>query len=108
MALREAVKLAGPALLEPIMEVSIVIPDEFLGQITKDLSSRRGRIMGSEVRVKKQILKAHVPLSEMFKYATDLRSVTAGRGTYSMKFSHYEKSPEKVVSQVVGQKAKKE
>ena len=108
MALREAVKDAGPALLEPIMEVVIVVPDESVGQITKDISSRRGRIMGSEARAKKQIVKAHVPLSEMFKYATDLRSVTAGRGTYSMKFSHYEKSPEKVVSQVVAEKAKKE
>ncbi len=108
MALKEAVYLAGPALLEPIMEVAIAISDEFVGQITKDISSRRGRIMGSETRGKKQIVKAHVPLSEMFKYATDLRSVTAGRGSYSMKFSHYEKAPEKVVAQVIAQKAKKE
>jgi elongation factor G len=100
-AFREAVKLAMPAILEPIMETSIVIPDEFVGQVTKDISSRRGKIMGSESKGKSQAIKALMPLAEMFKYATDLRSVTAGRGQYTMRFSHYEKASDKVTAQVV-------
>ncbi|MDP8266626.1 MAG: elongation factor G [Candidatus Aceula meridiana] len=110
MAFRDAIKTASPVLLEPIMDVSIVIPDEFVGQVTKDVSSRRGKIMGSETRGKKQIIKAHMPLAEMFKYATDLRSATAGRGSFTMRFFHYEKAPDKVSQQVIAEKqqAKKE
>ncbi len=108
MALRDAVKLAGPVLLEPIMEVSVVIPDEFIGAISGDISSRRGRIMGSEARGKNQVTKATVPLSEMFTYATDLRSMTGGRGSYSMKFSHYEQAPSKLTQQVIAERQKKD
>lgn len=104
MALKEAVKEAGAALLEPIMDVSVVIPDEFIGQISGDISSRRGRIMGSEAKGHNQVTKAQIPLSEMFTYATDLRSMTGGRGSYTMKFSHYEQAPAKVTAQVVAQK----
>ena len=104
LALKEAVKEANPVLLEPIMDVSIVIPDEFIGQIAGDISSRRGRIIGSEARGKKQIERAQVPLAEMFSYANDLRSMTGGRGSYSMKFSHFEVAPAKVTQQVVSQK----
>ena len=100
MAFKDAAKLAIPVILEPVMEANIIIPDEFVGQVTKDVSSRRGKIMGSEVRGKNQAIKALMPLIEMFKYAMDLRSVTAGRGHYTMKFSHYERASEKVAAQV--------
>ena len=83
------------------MDVAITVPDEFIGQISGDISSRRGRIMTSDVKGKKQVLKAQIPLAQMFKYATDLRSMTAGRGSYTMKFAHYEQAPGKVTEQVV-------
>jgi len=108
MALKEAVKSANPVLLEPYMDVSIVVSDEFIGQISGDISSRRGRIMGSEAKGKNQLIKAQVPLSEMFTYANDLRSLTGGRGGYSMKFSHYEPAPAKVTQQVIEKKKKQE
>lgn len=104
MAFKEAAKLAAAVILEPIMETSIVIPDEFVGQVTKDISSRRGKIMGSEAKGKSQTIKALMPLTEMFRYATDLRSVTAGRGHYTMKFSHYERASEKVAAQVIAER----
>jgi elongation factor G len=107
-AMREAVKLAGPVLLEPIMDVAITVPDEFIGQISGDISSRRGRIMTSDVKGKKQVIKAQIPLSMMFKYATDLRSMTAGRGSYTMKMSHYDQAPGKVTEQVIEASKKKE
>ena len=103
MALRKAVLEAGPVLLEPVMDVDIVIPEDYLGAISGDLNSRRGRIMGMDVKAKSQIVKAKVPLAEMFKYANDLRSLTGGRGMYSMKFSHYEEVPHKIVSTIISQ-----
>ena len=107
-AMKEAVKQAGPILLEPIMDVAITVPDEFIGQISGDISSRRGRIMTSDVKGKKQVIKAKIPLSLMFKYATDLRSMTAGRGSYTMKMSHYDQAPGKVTEQVIEASKKKE
>ena len=107
-AMKEAVKQAGPILLEPIMDVAITVPDEFIGQISGDISSRRGRIMTSDVKGRKQVIKAKIPLSLMFKYATDLRSMTAGRGSYTMKMSHYDQAPGKVTEQVVEASKKKE
>ncbi|MFY9402563.1 MAG: elongation factor G [Candidatus Omnitrophota bacterium] len=101
MALRKAVIEAGPVLLEPIMDVEVSIPEEFLGAISGDINSRRGRIMGMEVKGKEQVVKAQVPLSEMFKYANDLRSITAGRGFYIMHFSHYEEVPHKVSAPII-------
>lgn len=101
MALRRAVMEAGPVLLEPIMDVEICIPEEFLGAISGDINSRRGRIMGMEIKGKQQVVKAQVPLSEMFKYANDLRSITAGRGFYVMHFSHYEEVPHKVSAPII-------
>jgi len=86
MALRKAVSEAGPVLLEPIMEAEITIPEECLGAISGDINSRRGRIMGMEIKGKTQIVKAQVALSEMSKYTNDLRSITAGRGSYLMHF----------------------
>lgn len=101
MALRKAVMEAGPVLLEPIMDVEVTIPEEFLGAISGDVNSRRGRIMGMDVKGKLQIVLAQVPLSEMFKYANDLRSITGGRGVYTMRFSHYEETPHKIASTII-------
>jgi elongation factor G len=103
MALRKAVSEAGPALLEPIMETEVTIPEECLGAITGDINSRRGRIIGMEIKGKTQIVKAQVPLSEMFKYTNDLRSITAGRGSYLMHLSHYENLPHKIASPIINQ-----
>ncbi|MFZ5801256.1 MAG: elongation factor G [Candidatus Omnitrophota bacterium] len=103
MALRKAVMEAGPVLLEPIMEVGIFLSEEFMGQISGDLNSRRGRIMGMESKGKLQQVKAQVPLSEMFTYANDLRSMTGGRGSYTMRFSHYEQVPQKIAAGIIAQ-----
>jgi elongation factor G len=103
MALRKAVMEAGPVLLEPIMDVDIVIPEEYLGAISGDINQRRGRVMGMDVKGRSQIVKAQVPLAEMFKYANDLRSITGGRGMYTMKFSHYEEVPHKIAQPIITQ-----
>ncbi len=103
MALRKAVNEAGPVLLEPIMNVEVAIPEESLGGITGDINSRRGRIVGMEIRGKTQVVKAQAPLSGMFKYANDLRSITAGRGSYTIHFSHYEEVPHKIAAVIISQ-----
>ncbi|MBI5144979.1 MAG: elongation factor G [Candidatus Omnitrophica bacterium] len=103
MALRKAVLEAGAVLLEPIMDIEVVIPEEYLGAITGDINSRRGRIMGMDVKGKTQITKAKVPLAEMFTYANDLRSLTGGRGSYTMRFSHYEQVPHKIAATIISQ-----
>ncbi len=103
MALRKAVSEAGPVLLEPIMDIEVTIPEESLGGISGDINSRRGRIMGMEIKGKTQVVKAQAPLSEMFKYANDLRSITAGRGWYTMHFSHYEEVPHKFAVLIISQ-----
>jgi elongation factor G len=103
MALRKAVSEAGPALLEPIMEVEITIPEECLGAISGDINSRRGRIIGMEIKGKMQIVRAQVALSEMSKYTNDLRSITAGRGSYLMHMSHYETVPHKIAQPIINQ-----
>jgi len=107
MAFRKCIQSANPVLLEPIMDIEVLVPDEFMGQISSDLSSRRGRIMGMDVRSNTQVVKAQVPLAEMFKYATDLRSMTQGRGSYSMKFSRYEQVPQKISGSII-EKTKKD
>lgn len=101
MALRKAAQQSNPVLLEPIMNVDVVISDEFMGTISGDINSRRGRVMGMETRSKYQVLKAQVPLAEMFSYAADLRSMTGGRASYSMSFSHYEIVPPKISQEIV-------
>jgi len=101
MALRKAVNEAGPVLLEPIMDVQISIPEEFLGAISGDINSRRGRVMGMDIKDKSQVVKAQIPLSEIFKYANDLRSITGGRGMYIMRFSHYEEVPFKIAQPII-------
>ncbi len=103
MALRKAVTEAGPVLLEPIMDVDVTIPEEYLGAISGDINSRRGRIIGMEVKGRNQTVKAKVPLSEMFKYANDLRSITGGRGVYTMRFSHYEEVPLRIAQPIMTQ-----
>jgi len=101
MALKKAMMEAGPALLEPVMDVEITIPEECLGGVSGDVNSRRGRIMGMEVRGKTQIVKAQIPQADMFTYANDLRSLTGGRGSYTMRFSHYEEVPHKIASAII-------
>lgn len=103
MALRKAVQEAGPVLLEPIMDVDVMIPEDYLGAISGDINARRGRIMGMDVQGKLQIVKATAPLSEMFTYANDLRSLTGGRGSFTMRFSHYEETPHKIASTIISQ-----
>ena len=93
MALRQAVEKAKPILLEPIMKVEVVAPEEFLGDVIGDLSSRRGHIVGIEARTPSQVVRAEVPLAEMFGYATTVRSLTQGRASHSMEFDHYQQAP---------------
>jgi elongation factor G len=93
MAFKKAMADARPTLLEPIMEMEITVPDDAMGDIIGDLNSRRGRVLGMDTKGIKQIVKAQVPLSEVLKYAPDLRSMTAGRGMFTMRFSHYEEVP---------------
>ncbi|MCM8763718.1 MAG: elongation factor G, partial [Candidatus Omnitrophica bacterium] len=103
MALRKGALEAGPVLIEPIMDVEICVPEEYMGQISGDLNSRRGRIQGVDIKGKNQVIRAKVPLAEMFRYATDLRSMTQGRGFYTMKFSHYEEVPAKISERIIAQ-----
>jgi len=101
MALKEAVKHAKPVLLEPMMNVEVVVPEEFMGAVTGDLHARRGRVESTDARMSSTIIKCKVPLSEMFGYSTDLRSMTQGRATYSMHFSHYEEAPKTVSEEII-------
>ena len=106
IAFKEGAKKANPVLLEPIMEVEVTTPEEFMGDVIGDLNKRRGRVQGMEARGNAQVIRALVPLAEMFGYATDLRSMTQGRATYIMRFSHYEEVPPNVAEQIVGEKTK--
>ncbi|MGD0310504.1 MAG: elongation factor G [Acidobacteriota bacterium] len=101
MALKEAVRHAKPVLLEPMMDVEVVVPEEFMGAVTGDLHARRGRVESTDARMSSTIIKCKVPLSEMFGYSTDLRSMTQGRATYSMHFSHYEEAPKTVSEEII-------
>jgi elongation factor G len=101
MAFQSGAKKAGPVLLEPVMAVEVVTPEEYLGDVMGDLNSRRGKIEGMTPRKDAQVIKAHVPLSEMFGYATQLRSMTQGRALYTMQFSHYEPVPKNIAEEIV-------
>ena len=101
MAFKEAARKAKPVLLEPIMEVEVVTPDDYMGDVMGDLSSRRGKLGGMEQRGNSQVINAQVPLSEMFGYATDLRSRTQGRATYTMQFDSYQQMPSNVQEEIV-------
>ncbi len=104
MAFKEAVRKADPCLMEPVMKVEVIVPEQYMGDVIGDISSRRGRIEGMEARMGDQSIHAFVPLSEMFGYATDLRSRTQGRGMYSMEFDHYEEVSKSVAEKVVGKR----
>ena len=101
LALKEAAKKCNPVILEPIMKVEVVMPEEYLGDIMGDITARRGRVEGMEARGNAQVVSASVPLSEMFGYATSLRSSTQGRGTYSMVFDHYEEVPKSISEEII-------
>jgi len=99
---KEACKHAKPVILEPIMKVEVTTPEEYMGDVIGDLNGRRGQVQGMEPRANAQIVRSFVPLSEMFGYATDLRSKTQGRATYSMQFSHYEPAPKSITEEIIG------
>jgi elongation factor G len=101
MAFKEAARKAAPVLLEPIMAVEVVTPEDYMGEVIGDLSSRRGKVEGMEQRGSSHVVRSQVPLSEMFGYATDLRSRTQGRATYTMQFHSYQQVPESIAKEIV-------
>jgi elongation factor G len=101
LAYKKAMEQASPVLLEPIMEVEVICPDEFMGDIMGDLNGRRGRVLGMDTKGKNQVVRANVPLSEILTYAPDLRSMTGGRGVFSMKFSHYDEVPAQLAQKII-------
>ena len=106
MAFKEALAKASPVLLEPVMEVEVVVPKEFMGDVIGDISSRRGKVLGMTSKANAQVVESRVPLSRMFGYATDLRSRTQGRATYTMQFSRYEEVPEAVKEDMLGREVR--
>lgn len=104
MAFKNAMAKADPVLLEPMMKVEVTVPEEYMGDVMGDVNSRRGRIEGMEAQAGAQVIRAFVPLSQMFGYATVLRSNTQGRGTYSMQFDHYEEVPKSIQEKIIGNK----
>ncbi len=104
MAMKEALKKAKSVLLEPYMKVEVTVPDDYLGDVMGNLNARRGKLEGMEMVHGNQVIRAHVPLAEMFGYATELRSMSQGRGTYTMIFSHYEQVPNNIAEKVMGSK----
>ncbi|HEY8787446.1 MAG TPA: elongation factor G, partial [Candidatus Limnocylindria bacterium] len=104
MALKAAVPKAGPVIVEPIMKVEVIVPEEFMGEVIGDLNSRRGHVQGTEDRANARVIAAMVPLAQMFGYVTDLRSKTQGRGSYSMEFDHYEILPQNLAEQIISKK----
>ncbi len=101
MGFKDAAKKANPALLEPIMSLEVIVPEDYMGDVIGDLNSRRGKIQGMKARGSAQVITAEVPLAEMFGYATDLRSKTQGRGTFTMQFAHYDMVPKPIADQIV-------
>ena len=104
MAFKDALQKANCALLEPMMKVEVVVPDEYMGDVMGDISSRRGRVTGMDMHAGLHSIDGIVPLSEMFGYATDLRSKTQGRGTYTMQFAQYEEVPANIADKILGRK----
>lgn len=101
LAYKKGVAEAKPVLLEPIMDVTVVVPESYMGDIIGDLNKRRGRVLGMEPVEGMQHIKAQVPMAEMFRYATDLRSMTQGRGSFSSEFSHYEEVPAMYAEKII-------
>ena len=108
MAFKDAAKKADPVLLEPIMKVVVIVPEEYMGDVIGDLNSRRGEIQGFEDRTGVKQINAHVPLSEMFGYATDLRSKTQGRGQYVMEPDGYKEVPKSIAEKIIADRTKKD
>ena len=108
MAFKEASRKADPVILEPIMKVAVIVPEDYMGDVIGDLNARRGQIQGMESRGAVQQINAFVPLSNMFGYATDLRSKTQGRGQYTMEPSHYVEVPKNIAETIMAGRAKKE
>ena len=104
MAFKDGVKKADPVLLEPIMKVEVETPDDYLGDVMGNITRRRGVLSGTDMRNGTQVIHAEIPLGEMFGYATDLRGLTQGRGTFSMEFSHYLEVPKNISDKVIGEK----
>ncbi len=104
MAFKEGVKKGAPVLLEPIMLLEVIVPEQYVGDVMGDITARRGKVTGIEMRKNAQVIRAHVPLAEMFGYATTLRSATQGRATYTMQFSHYEPVPAKIAEALIKEK----
>ena len=100
-AFKEAVQNAGPALLEPIMNVRVIVPEEYMGDVMSDMNTRRGRVQGMDTVGGKSVVSAQVPLAEMLRYGNDLRSMTGGRGIYTMEFSHYEQVPTHLMQEII-------
>jgi elongation factor G len=101
LGFKKAFEMCKPVLLEPIMTISVVVPDEHMGDVIGDLNSRRGKVLGAETKGHAQIIKAHVPMAEVLRYAPDLRSMTSGRGDFSLEFSHYEEVPPHLAERVI-------
>jgi elongation factor G len=101
MAAKAAVEKADPVILEPVMKVEVVTPEDFMGDVIGNLNARRGSVDGIEERATSRVIGAHVPLAEMFGYATDLRSMTQGRATYSMEFSRYNEVPASIANELI-------
>ena len=101
MGFKDGAKKARPTLLEPVMSTEVTTPEEFMGDVIGDLNARRGRIQGMEPRAGVQVVRAMVPLAQMFGYATDLRSKTQGRAQYTMQFDHYEEVPRNIAEEIV-------
>jgi elongation factor G len=102
MGMRQALEQGGSVLLEPVMKVEVVTPEDHFGDVLGDISGRRGHVQGTEPRGNAQVIAALVPLAETFGYATDVRSLTQGRATYSMEFDHYEQVPASVAKEIAG------
>ena len=101
MAFKKAAEMARPVLLEPIMEVEVVTPEDYMGDVIGDLNSRRGKVEGMEQRGNSQVIRAQVPLAQMFGYVTDLRSKTQGRATSTMQFHSYQQVPESIAKEII-------
>jgi elongation factor G len=101
MGFKNAVEKAKPVILEPIMTMDVTVPDECMGDVIGDLNSRRGKVLGMETKGHTQVVKSRVPMSEVLKYAPDLRSITSGRGEFHMEFSHYEELPAHLAEKVI-------
>ena len=105
LAFKDGLKKASPVILEPIMSIEVIVPESYTGDIMGDMNKRRGRILGIDMVNKKQVVHAEAPQSEMFKYATDLRSMTQGRGKFTMKFERYEEAPAMIIDKIVKERA---